>query len=512
VSVQPRIVTSCLTRDDGQPSPSYEILKEIGAGNMAKVYLGRKVGSAELVAIKVPDAQMHKDLFERFCREGEMMQKFDHPNVVHFIDFVYDEQNRSYLVMEYLEGARTLADVINDYKGRFFDPNDMSKRVQGSLVPSYEALDYFRQILAGLGAIHDAGIIHRDLKPENIMVTVKDGKKVLKIMDFGIGKDPSLKTDKPNLTQDMIIGTPYYFSPEHISAQRHSETEKNWLIGTYSDIWAAFVILYEMMSGQLPFTDEKVQVLVRLILETEPKPITDYVDDVDPAILQLFAIGLNKKPWKRPQSVKTMLELLDRDPALVRISKRPTMINVPGVKYPASQKAGRTRRMRLLILGGAVLIGGSVITIGLLRPTASPSPRVGTVVAEKPVLSAPRPTVVVPVQAVQAKAAPAPQPSAAKAVLRKPGAGPTEKDGSTYRAFTRGMGAAAVGNCRTAEMEMNFVLIRSPDFPTPYRILGDCARKRGKATEARGFYRQYLSYDGVEPLSTDVMSFVTSAK
>ena len=172
--------------------------------------------------------------------------------------------------------------------------------------------------------------------------------------------------------------------------------------------------------------------------------------------------------------------------------------------------------MRLLALGGVVLGSGFGIALSVLRPSAPPAVRIGTAVVEDAVVSAPRPTVVEPVQRVasvpQAASAPQPQPSAAKATLRKPGAGPTEKDGSTYRAFTRGMGAAASGNCRTAEMEMNFVLIRSPDFPTPYRILGDCARKRGKAADARGFYKQYLSYDGVEPLSTDVMNFVTPAK
>lgn len=520
--VQPRIVTNIVPRQDGRVR-SYEILKEIGAGGMATVFMARQLDSDRLVAIKYPHAEKvdaSPEFFDRFVREAQIAHSVRHENVIRILDLGVDQSAQPYMVMEFVEGARTLADIIQGYHEKYFADVFPLGKVKGSLVPLIIALDYFKQILAGLGAIHAAGIVHRDLKPENILVTSQGH---LVIMDFGIAKNLKPRPEETDLTKGMVVGTPNYLSPEHIRV-RYKSSDEPWMVGPYSDIWSALVILYEMVSGQLPFNHTSMEMLMGLIAdETEvgkPVPITNYVDDVNPGILQLFEVGFKKLPWERPKSVDQLTPYLKKIESSERVSglpeqKRTSRRATMKSEYDTDEATPKSHRwvlaLAMLVLAGAVAAGAfyAVRAARTFVPQAAPAAPQASVMASArpmasvsatlvPAKSAPEPVSVAEVPSVQSK--------------RRPGKCPDASDGRLFSAYTQGIAAAANGNCKSAELNMMMTLASHPSCPPPFRILGDCARKRGKQADARKRYERYLGFEGVDPLSSEAQNFLSQAK
>ena len=265
----------------------YEILELIGSGGMANVYKARCHRLNRLVAIKIlkSDLADNADFRHRFHDESQAVAQLSHANIVSVYD-VSTNPDREYIVMELIDGI-TLKQYM-ERRGR------MDWR---------ESLHFITQIMRGLSHAHSRGIIHRDIKPQNIMV-LRDGS--VKVADFGIA---CLANQGQTLTQEAL-GSVHYISPEQARGDR---------IDARSDIYSAGVVLYEMLTGRLPFEgDSAVSVAIQHLSSVPLAP-----RDIDPSIpepLELICMkAMNSDPNKRYASADAMIEDLEkfrRDPSV----------------------------------------------------------------------------------------------------------------------------------------------------------------------------------------------------
>src|SRR6185437_12780414 len=234
----------------------YRLVKQVGSGGMAVVYMARHVMIERMSAIKIlrQDLGMNVSHRERFLREARAVNRINHPNIVEITDFGEDG-GLVFLVMEYVEGESLQTALL---KGRF----EMARATRIAL-----------QIASALGRAHELGVIHRDLKPENVLLVPRAGAEFAKLTDFGIAKI----VDAPALTfSEQRFGTPGYISPEYIDGEPAT---------ALGDIYALGTVLYQMITGKLPF-DAKVPVaLLALALQGNPVKPSARVDGV-PADLE----------------------------------------------------------------------------------------------------------------------------------------------------------------------------------------------------------------------------------
>ncbi len=257
----------------------YELIREIARSNDI-VYeawdpqLDRRVALKEL---RLPDGISEKDKHarkERFKREARAAGRLEHPNIVSIYE-VGEENGRSYIVMEYLEG-----ETLRQRMDR-----------EGKITPE-DAVKIFDQVLDGLAFAHENGVVHRDIKPENIQL-LPDGRVV--ITDFGIARlqfEPSITVD------GQIFGTPSYMSPEQVVGRD---------VDPRTDVWSCGVVLYEMLSGQKPFTGDTVVTISHRILHAEPAEI----DGVPWAIAHVVRKAISKDPEDRYSSAKELKAALN---------------------------------------------------------------------------------------------------------------------------------------------------------------------------------------------------------
>lgn len=223
--------------------PGYLIEKKLGSGGMARVYLGTQQALARKVAIKVLNPQMmeNQQLVHRFLNEARTASQLEHLNIVNIHD-VGQVDNTCYIVMEYLPDS--LIERIRQRPGKKLDP--------------FEAFRVIQQIAKALAYAHRHGIIHRDIKPDNILFR-KDNTPVL--VDFGIAR--AIDSTTRLTTIGMIIGTPHYMSPEQCRGEE---------IDGQSDIYSLGIVLYEMLTGEIPFrADSAAGLLIKHIQEPLPK-------------------------------------------------------------------------------------------------------------------------------------------------------------------------------------------------------------------------------------------------
>jgi serine/threonine protein kinase/tetratricopeptide (TPR) repeat protein len=258
----------------------YEIIESLGTGGMGKVYRAYDNKVKEEIAIKLlkPEISQNEKIIERFSNEIRLSRKITHKNVCRMHD-LNEDQGTQFITMEYVPGE---------------DLKSFIKRV-GHLPPQ-KAISIGKQVCEGLAEAHSLGVIHRDLKPQNIMVD-KSGNP--KIMDFGIAR--LLKAE--GITgEGAIIGTPEYMSPEQVEGK---ETDQR------SDIYSLGVVLYEMLTGKVPFEGEGTfSIALKQRDETPPHP-RELNPDLSPELSAIILKCMAKEKEKRYQSVQDLIQDLD---------------------------------------------------------------------------------------------------------------------------------------------------------------------------------------------------------
>ena len=258
----------------------YRLVAPIGRGGMSAVYRAYDPTLDRQVAIKILKAELARDKVyrRRFQEEAHALGKVSHPNLVP-IYAVGQEGAISYYAMELIEGP-TLREVLNT-----------QHRLRAN-----EALAVFKQFLSGLNAVHQAGIVHRDIKPGNVML---DGTGRVRLMDFGLAR--RIERESLTLAGD-VLGTPQYMSPEQAQGA---------VVDARSDLYAAGVVLFEMLAGQPPFKGSDTIAILRAHVEEPPPPLQDLAPDISPELAQLVNRLLAKKPDRRYAHVRELLAALE---------------------------------------------------------------------------------------------------------------------------------------------------------------------------------------------------------
>ena len=365
---------------------TYRIERLIGKGGMGAVFRASHLRLSRPFAIKmlVPDLADKPEALARFRREAEVTSAIGHPNILEIIDFSHDAEGAPYIVMELLEG----------------DPLSQRLRQVGRF-PLEACIAIFRQLASALQAAHDKGVVHRDLKPQNIFLCRRaDTDAFVKVFDFGISK---VLGSQSGLTQThAALGTPYYMSPEQ--AQEDAAN-----VDLRTDIFALGAILYELLTGQPPFTgDNTLAVLFKIVHKPHP-PLLERCPELPEALEEVMARALSKDRQHRFSSMAQFwgalaLAVGGQDTALLPASTgfgsgdaapldAPTLaanLTPPEPPLPSSSSSSageplpgkstwRVTRASSFLLTGlvllAVLMGGSFLITSMLS-SPSPAPRI----------------------------------------------------------------------------------------------------------------------------------------
>jgi serine/threonine protein kinase/tetratricopeptide (TPR) repeat protein len=259
----------------GMTISHYRIEKKIGAGGMGEVFLARDTKLNRNVALKFlpPEFTSDAEIKARFMREAQAAAALSHPNIITVYE-VSEYQNRSYIAMEYVEGE-SLKEAI--------DRKDL--RIT-------QVVDIAMQISQGLAKAHEAGIVHRDVKPQNVLID-KDGRA--RILDFGLAK---LKGDAKLTQAGSTMGTISYMSPEQAQGEE---------VDRRSDIFSLGVMLYEMVTGRVPFQGEHQAAILNSIMTEHPQPLARYNNKVSPELERIVAKALAKDKEDRYQHADDLL-------------------------------------------------------------------------------------------------------------------------------------------------------------------------------------------------------------
>jgi len=294
----PKDQSDLLTASELQPGMvlrgKYEILGKLGAGGMAAVYRARHLAFGEVRAIKVVNNRLadDEDFLRRFRNEAVVARRLQHPNAVRVDDLDMTEDGRPFIVMEYVEG-QNLREVI---------------RHQGAL-SLRRSVVIARQVAAALAAAHELGIIHRDIKPDNILLTGTGESETAKVLDFGIAKmkESALGDSGAVATRTgMVVGTPQYISPEQAMGRRGSELDGR------ADLYSLGVVLYEMVTGRLPFESDTAMGIILHHLQTPPPEPREVRPDlgIPDALSGVLMQALQKDPSRRFASATAMANAL----------------------------------------------------------------------------------------------------------------------------------------------------------------------------------------------------------
>jgi serine/threonine protein kinase len=305
-------------------APRYRILRLLGSGGMAGVYLGEEPRLARKVAIKVmaPSLMVDPRMVERFQQEARSTARLSHPHIVtiHEID---ERDGLHYFVMSYVDGP-SLEHILKEAKGP---------------LPVSTVRRWLLQIAGALNHAHRSGIVHRDVKPGNVMVD-PDGNAV--VTDFGIAK----VADEPGLTRTgMLVGTPSYMSPEQCMGEE---------VASAADQYALGALAYHLLTGRPPFAGQSMAVLQAHLSEV-PRPILELRPDCPPALAELVHRMLGKKPADRWASMTEVVDALG-DAGETSFTNHEVQAVPPPGRSVDREPAGQTRRFA----GWKVLAGVGV--------------------------------------------------------------------------------------------------------------------------------------------------------
>ncbi len=269
----------------------YSIIKKLGEGGMGAVYLARQSDIEQDIAIKVllREAAQNPEIVQRFYREAKVISMLTHPNIIRVFIFGRRE-GLLYLAMEFVKG-RELRDDLRT----------------GQPMDELRVIRIMKQACSALAEAHDLGIVHRDLKPDNLLLTSFRGDNdFVKILDFGIAKiTENNDANAAKLTQAGIVyGTPEYLSPEQAQALD---------LDHRTDIYSLGVMLYEMMTGQVPFmADSPVKILTKHVFEEPTKPSVVAPHRVTPTMEGIIMRAMAKNPENRFDNALDMFKALVR--------------------------------------------------------------------------------------------------------------------------------------------------------------------------------------------------------
>src|SRR5208282_4522260 len=259
----------------------YELLGELGAGGIGKVYKARHHISQRLEALKVLQQEQlgTPEMVERFVREIRVLASLSHPNIA-ALHTAFRHEDRLVMVMEYVEGEA------------------LSSQSSAGRVSIAQAVEYMRQVLQALVYAHERGVIHRDIKPSNIII-IGQPVPTAKLLDFGLavsGRDPSFTAS------GTIMGSLYYMSPEQVRGER---------VDARSDLYSLGVTFYEMVSGRRPFDGRSQYEILDGHLRQQPVPPTDLNPNVPVRLAGLILRALVKDAGARFQSANEFLRALE---------------------------------------------------------------------------------------------------------------------------------------------------------------------------------------------------------
>ena len=305
----------------------YKIIEELGRGGMGVVYKAEDTKLKRSVALKfLPQELIHiPEVKERFMREAQAAAALDHPHICTVYEFDEAEET-TFISMAYVEGQ------------------SLRKKIESGPLELEEALKIATQVAEGLQEAHKKGVVHRDIKSANIMV---DERGQAKIMDFGLAR----MTGTTLLTQEgTAMGTIAYMSPEQARGEE---------VDFRTDIWSLGVVLYEVLTGQLPFKGDQEQAVIYSIMKEKPKPITEIKDSIPVSIEQVAYRAIEKDPEKRYQHVEELLDDLKSISAGI----------VPEEIKTRLRKEKLRKRKRAILYAGAagLIIIASVLGFILLK-------------------------------------------------------------------------------------------------------------------------------------------------
>jgi eukaryotic-like serine/threonine-protein kinase len=297
----------------------YRILSRVGGGGMGEVYKALHTGFDELRALKVisPELMADQTFVKRFKHEAFITRKLQHPNAVRVDDIDEAEDGRPFIVMEYIEG-KSLKDLIEQ---------------EGPLA-AQRVCTIAKQVAAALDAAHQLGMVHRDIKPDNIVMVLAPEGEQAKVLDFGIAKikEARLGEEGTRMTltdAGVVVGTPQYMSPEQAQGMRGDELDAR------SDLYSLGVVMYEMLTGQLPFKAETTMDMMLAHMQKPPRPVLLVRSGLQiPETLSILVMRiLQKKREMRPQSAAALIEEIWRVEKGMPLS--PLRPSQPSVATPA---------------------------------------------------------------------------------------------------------------------------------------------------------------------------------
>ncbi|HEY2405785.1 MAG TPA: serine/threonine-protein kinase [Polyangiaceae bacterium] len=442
----------------------YRIVRLIGQGGMGEVYEGENISIARRVAIKVllSYAATSADTVQRFEREAQAAGRIGNDHILEVLDLGTLPTGDRFMVMEYLDG-----EPLN---GRI---ERLRRMTPQQIIP------IITQALAGLSAAHAAGIIHRDLKPENLFVLKQKAgvPDYVKIIDFGISKFNTLTSEGMKMTRTgSVMGTPYYMSPEQANGSAEADNR--------SDLYAMGVILYEAVTGAVPFDGKTFNELLFKIVLSEPPPPRRLVPEMDPVFEAIVLKAMARDVTARFQSCEEFSQALSgylagHAPAFRQTPGHPVPFSNSGAQLDKGSgsswsktdgqipKQSNAGLFAVLAVVGLLMIGGGAFAAMKLRhgsepavasgaPAADKAPALNTVAAAAAIPAPPEPTAaaVAPAPAEPASAAasatavanvphpaqlsssPASKPAAGHPAAGKPAAAAPKKSGAKASAGT----------------------------------------------------------------------------